>query len=77
MNNLHTKAIGIQQSVFDYEQELKTYSNDGLLSKALDKGEISLSEYFFELSLYYESVDKLLELKMNLAETVAGLNRYY
>lgn len=77
MNNLHTKAIGIQHNVFDYEQELKAFSNDALLSKALDKGEISLSEYFFELSLYYESVDKLLELKMNLAETVAGLNRYY
>ncbi|HOU01036.1 MAG TPA: TolC family protein [Bacteroidales bacterium] len=73
---LHTKAISLQNSVNDYQLNLQKYDNSGLLHKALDKGELSLAEYLFELSLYYEIIDRLLVLKKSLGDTVIELNRY-
>ena len=43
---------------------------------ALEKGEISLSDYFYELSFYYQSADKILEMEFNLNEATAELNKY-
>lgn len=76
MKILHAKAVSLQNSLTDYRQNLNAYNNANLLQKALEKGEISLSEYIFELSLYYESINKLLEMEQNLHKTVAALNRY-
>ncbi|OFX53977.1 MAG: transporter, partial [Bacteroidetes bacterium GWB2_41_8] len=76
MKMLHTKAIAMQNSIADYRKKLAAFSNTELLQKALDKGEISLSEYFFELSVYYESIDKLFEAEKSLNETYTELHRY-
>ena len=76
MKSLHAKVISLQESVNDYRNNLKTYTNTDLVQKALDIGEISLAEYLFELTIYYESVNKLLEMERNLNKTVAELNRY-
>jgi outer membrane protein TolC len=77
MKSLHSKVVSLQSSVTDYRESLDAYSNASLLQKALDKGEISLSEYIFELSLYYESTNKLLEMEKNHSKTYAELNRYF
>ncbi|MFA6402744.1 MAG: TolC family protein [Salinivirgaceae bacterium] len=76
MKALHLKVVSLQISATDYRQNLNAYSNADLLQKALDKGEISLSEYIFELSLYYESINKLLEMEMNLNVGFAELIKY-
>lgn len=76
MKATHTKVISLQTNVTDYRSKLTMYSNSELLEKALDKGEISLSEYFFELSLYYESINRLLEMEQNLSKAFAELYRY-
>ncbi len=73
---LHTKAIGLQKNVNDYRSNLSSIDSSELLKKALDKGGISLINYILELSFYYESVNKLLELEMDLNKSVAELNRY-
>ena len=76
MKALHSKAFSLQSSVTDYSKNLLAYTNADLLQKALDMGEISLSEYIFELSFYYESMNKLLEMEQNLNKAFAELNRY-
>jgi hypothetical protein len=76
MKSLHSKAVSLQNSVIDFRKQLNAYSNAGLLKKALEKGEISLSEYLFELSLYNESIDSLLEMEKNQQKAFAELNRY-
>ncbi len=73
---LHTKAFGLQNNRIDYESELQSFDNSELLKKALDKGEIALMDYILELSIYYESVTKLLELEWEMNKTVAELNQY-
>jgi outer membrane protein TolC len=76
MKATHIKVIALQNNVADYHSKLALYSNSELLEKAFIKGEISLTEYMYELSLYYESIYKLLEMKMNLNVALAELNRY-
>ncbi len=73
---LHTKAIDLQNNVNDYRSSLLSLSNSELLKKALDKGGISLINYILELSFYYESANKLLELERDLNKSVAELNQY-
>jgi len=73
---LHTKAIGLQNSANDYRLKLLSFDNSEFLKKALDKGEIGLIDYILELSIYYESVNKLLELERGLNKTLAELNQY-
>jgi hypothetical protein len=76
LKTLHTKAVHLQKSLNDYRANLQLYSNTGLLQKALDKGELSLAEYFYELTIYYESFNKMLELEMTLNETIIELNKF-
>jgi cobalt-zinc-cadmium efflux system outer membrane protein len=76
LKTLHTKAIGLQNNASNYRSSLLSYDNSELLKKALDKGEISLINYIFELSIYYESVIKLLELEREMNKTLAELNQY-
>jgi len=73
---LHTKAISLQKSANDYKSKLEAFNNSELLRKALDKGEISLINYMLELSIYYESVNKLLELERDMNKAIAELNQY-
>jgi len=73
---LHTKANSLQNSMIDYRTNLQKFNISGLLQKALDKGELSLAEYYYELTVYYESFNKLLVLEKTLNETIIELNRY-
>ncbi len=76
LSTLHRKALSLQSSLNKYRNELKLYSNSELLHKALSGGEISIIEYMFEVSIYYESIEKLMELELELNKTVAELNQY-
>lgn len=76
MKMQHVKATGLAESVAGYRQNLAQFSNGELLQKSLDKGEISLGEYLFELSAYYESTDRMLEMEKELNLTVAELSKY-
>ena len=71
---LHQKALGMQSNVDDYRTKLKSFSNTDLLQKALDKGEISLVEYLYELSFYYDSFEKLLEMERDLNRVIVEMN---
>ena len=76
LKTLHAKAIGLQNSTTDYRINLLSFDNSELIKKALDKGEITMIDYILEFSIYYESVDRLLKLEMELNKTVAELNQY-
>ncbi len=73
---LHTKAVSLQNSLNDYRTNLQKFNNSALLLKALDNGELSLAEYHFELTVYYESYNRLLDIEKSLNETIIELYRY-
>ena len=76
MKTLHDKAIAIQQNITQYREQLSLQSDLELLRKALDKGSISLTEYLFELTVYYDSLEKLLDMQRELSITKAQLLIY-
>jgi hypothetical protein len=73
---LHTKAKQQQANVIEYRQKLEAYDNSTFLVKALEQGEISLIEYLLEISLFYDSIDTLLEMEAELNKTIGELNQY-
>ena len=76
LKKLYSKAIGQQMNVNDYRKKLILFDNSELLKKALDLGEISLIDYILELSLYNDSVNKLLQLEREMYINLAKLNQY-
>ena len=47
-----------------------------LLDKAMQKGEISLSEYYYELMVFYDNKEELLNMEKEFNITLAKLNKY-
>jgi len=73
---LHAKALAQQLSIDDYQSKLTELYQLELLTKALDKGEITLIEFMMELSIFYESKNNLLELKRDFQFTLAELKQF-
>jgi outer membrane protein TolC len=73
---LHARAVSLRKSIDDYRQNLQVYSSTSLLQKALDQGELSLAEFLYEQTFYYESFNKLTATEKELYDAVAELNRY-
>jgi outer membrane protein TolC len=76
LKSLHTKAIGLQNSVNEYRTNLRQFNNSDLLTKALEKGEISLINYMLEQSFYYESTNRLQQLERDMNKAFAELNQF-
>lgn len=76
LKTLHTKAVTLQNMVSGYSEKKQLFNSSQLLQKAFALGEIPLAEYFFELSLVNESTKKLLELELDLNQTIAELYQY-
>ena len=72
----HNKASQLQAICTEFKTTLSKVSNSDLLKKALDLGEISLINYFLELSIYYDAVDAILETERDYHRTVAELNQW-
>lgn len=76
LNTLHTKVYSLQKNLEEYRSLLLDFDSSELLMKALDQGDISLIDYMLELSIYYESVNTLLEMERDLNKTYAELNQF-
>lgn len=76
MKTLHNQAISLYSSHQEYNTLLQAFNNSALLVRAWEEGEISLTSYLLELSYYYTSIDKLMEMELELHKTLALLNRY-
>ena len=76
LKTLHSTAVRLQINVTEYRSKLQLFDSADILKKALDKGELSLIEYIMELSIYYENVNRMLEIEKDLNKVGAELNRF-
>lgn len=76
LKGLYNKAKSLNALTLDYKLQLEKYNHSALLNKALDKGQITLIDYMMELSIYYESENRLLELQKDFKQTIAELNQF-
>ena len=73
LQSLHYKTVALQQNAKKIRQSLSVYSNEPLLKKALDAGEISLLNYLLEIEYYYDALNKALEAERDFELTMAEL----
>lgn len=69
----YDRALGLNTIAQDYRTLLNNSRNAELLKKALDLGEISLLEYFTELTLFYNLVEVTLKAERDYQQAVALL----
>jgi outer membrane protein, heavy metal efflux system len=73
----YDRAAALQRVAWEYRSGLESHDNTRLLKRALDLGEINLTEYILELTLYYRSIDRLMESERDMHTAIAALYRYF
>lgn len=73
LQHLYTKTSGLQENAQSYRSSMSEYSNESLLKKALDSGQISLLEYLLETEFYYDVMNKTLEAEKDYNLSLAEL----
>ncbi len=76
LQSTYLRAFALQQNAMQGKKALSTYSNEPLLKKALDAGEISLLSYLLEIGYYYDTVNKVLEAERDFEQAVAELSAF-
>ena len=76
LQNLYTQAVSLEKSKQDYEKLLNSQNTLGLLKKALESGQISLSEYFVEAVQVYQTIENYIQLENEYQKLVAQLYKY-
>ena len=73
LQSLFKQSVSLQETAQQYRTALTSYSNEPLLRKALDAGEISLLDYLLEVAYYYDAFNNMLETERDYALAVAEL----
>lgn len=76
MQAAHSKVLSLIKDVEQYKTTLAPLGNTSLLEKALNSGQISITEYLLELTYYYEAYDQLVELEYSLFKAYGELYPY-
>lgn len=76
LRELYLQAEALQTSKDEYAQTLHSQRNEELLNKALEAGQISMIDYFMEISLLYDSIQNLLDIEKEYYNLVAQLLQY-
>ena len=75
LTQCYDEARSLQASIEEYRQTLSRQQDLTLLRRALDGGEISMIEYFVEVSVVYQSQANLLTLECQYQKAMARLYR--
>lgn len=76
LKSIHAKVVALQKNVEAYRSSLANVDNSTFAKKALDLGEISIIDYLIQLSMYYESIDSLLEMEKEINKANSELLQY-
>lgn len=72
----HARAVVLNRRVDQARPTFTDTSYPELLATALDKGKITVIDYFNEYNVYLEAASEYVQLKADLALAMAYLNRY-
>lgn len=73
LQQLYAKTSVMQENAQAYRSSISQHSNELLLKRALDEGQISLLEYLLETEYYYDVVNKALEADRDYNLSLAEL----
>lgn len=76
LQQLYEQALVLRNSRDEYAQALRSQRNVELLNKALDASQISMIDYFIEISILYTTQQSYLSVEKEYLNTVAQLQQY-
>ena len=76
LRELYLQAESLRASRDEYEQIFARQRNEELLQKALEAGQISMLEYFVEITLLYDSMQNCLDVEREYRNVMGQLLQY-
>lgn len=73
---LYNQSVILKESLDEYSRLLKEQNNMSLLNKALEAGQISMIEYFVEVSSLYDSMTNFMQIENDYQKVTARLLRH-
>lgn len=76
LHQLWTKAGELKKSVDEYATVLEQQNSIALLNKAIQAGQLSMVEYFVNVTTFYQSMQNYLQLQNDYQKTLAEMYRF-
>lgn len=76
LRQLYSRSVALGRSVDEYRHALGSQNNLSLLNRAIQAGQISMIEYFVNVTTYYQSVQNYLQLQNQYQKALAQLYKY-
>ena len=73
---LYNQSVALKTSIDEYDQVLNSQNNLALLNKAIQSGQISMIEYFVDVTTYYQSMQNYMQLQNEYQKVMAQLYKY-
>lgn len=73
---LYNQAMALKTAIDEYSQVLKNQNNLALLNKAIQAGQISMIEYFVDVTTLYDSMQNHMRLQNEYQKVMAQLYKF-
>ena len=73
---LYNQSVALKTSIDEYQSVLKSQNNLALLNKAIQSGQISMIEYFVDVTTLYQSMQKYMQLQNEYQKVMAQLYKH-
>lgn len=76
LHQLYNQSLALKTSMDEYNAVLKSQDNLTLLNKAIQTGQISMIEYFVDVTTLYQSMQNYMQLQNEYQKVMAQLYKY-
>jgi hypothetical protein len=73
---LYNQSVALKTSIDEYQSVLKSQNNLALLNKAIQSGQISMIEYFVDVTTLYQSMQNYMQLQNEYQKVMAQLYKH-
>lgn len=73
---LYNQSVALKTSLDEYSEVLKSQNNLALLNKAIQAGQISMIEYFVDVTTLYQSMQNHMQLQNEYQKVMAQLYKF-
>lgn len=76
LHQLYNQSVALKTSMDEYNTVLKSQNSLALLNKAIQTGQISMIEYFVDVTTFYQSMQNYMQLQNEYQKVMALLYKY-
>lgn len=76
LQNLYDQSLALRASMDEYRHILQSQNSLALLNKAIQAGQISMIEYFVDVTTYYQSVQNFMQLQNQYQKVMSQLYKF-